>query len=348
MKCPKCGFENAAGIKFCGECGARLQETHQTSSIDLTRPHFYTPKFLADKILTSHGAMQGERKWVTVLFADVGGLTSLSEKLDPEDVHHIMDGCFKILMDEVHTCQGTINQFTGDGVMALFGAPLAIDDHARNGCQASLAIQKSMRPYNEELKARYGIDFKMRIGLNSGPVIVGAIGDDLRMDYTAIGDTVNLAARMESLATPGGVLASPYTCRQVSQQFEFNHLGRREVKGKEEPLDVYELMKAKEVAVCNRLFPIPYGTWQSDYFAVGMRISASYTVPNTEIRCARESIDCIASGGKVVSKTVMWNDDWVPQYPKEGTTRCGTTTMIDQGMFSEAMQRLGRKLAFFI
>jgi class 3 adenylate cyclase len=126
---------------------------------------------------------------VTVLFADMADYTSMSEKLDPEGVHQIMDGCFKILMDEIHKYEGTINQFTGDGVMALFGAPVAHEDHAQRACYAALSIQKAIEEYGQKIEKDYGLDFKMRMGLNSGPVVVGAIGDDLRMDYTAIGDT---------------------------------------------------------------------------------------------------------------------------------------------------------------
>ena len=186
--------------------------------------------------------MEGERKRVTVLFADVAGFTSMSEKLDPEKVHQIMDGCFKILMDEIHNHQGTINQFTGDGVMALFGAPVALENHAQNACQASIAIQCAIYEYGEMLKAKFGLEFTMRIGLNSGPVIVASIGDDLRMDYTAIGDTTNLAARMESMAEPGTILVSPHTYKLVSQYFTFKPLGKLLIKGKEEPVDAYSLV----------------------------------------------------------------------------------------------------------
>ncbi|MBC2716713.1 MAG: AAA family ATPase [Desulfobacteraceae bacterium] len=245
MKCPKCQRENPEDASFCNGCGLNLQNPESSPSIDFTQPHSYTPKFLADKILTTRSAMEGERKRVTVLFADVAGFTSMSEKLDPEQVHQIMDGCFKILMDEIHNHQGTINQFTGDGVMALFGAPVAIENHAQNACQAALSMQSAIKRYSENLKTKFGLDFKMRIGLNSGPVIVGSIGDDLRMDYTAIGDTTNLAARMESMAKPGTVLVSPITYKRVSQQFDFKPLGEAKVKGKEKPLDVYELIKAK-------------------------------------------------------------------------------------------------------
>ena len=242
MKCPKCQFENPNGFLYCGKCGHNLQEPDQAPPIDFTRPHSYTPKFLADQILTTRSAMEGERKRVTVLFADVAGFTSMSEKLDPEKVHQIMDGCFKILMDEIHNHQGTINQFTGDGVMALFGAPVALENHAQNACQASIAIQCAIYEYGEMLKAKFGLEFTMRIGLNSGPVIVASIGDDLRMDYTAIGDTTNLAARMESMAEPGTILVSPHTYKLVSQYFTFKPLGKLLIKGKEEPVDAYSLV----------------------------------------------------------------------------------------------------------
>ena len=243
MKCPKCQFENPDGFLFCGKCGHNFQEPESPPPIDFNKPHSYTPKFLADKILTSRSAIEGERKVVSVLFTDVANFTSISERLDPEHVHQIMDGCFKILMDEIHKHEGTINQFTGDGVMALFGAPVALEDHAQNACRASLAIQDAMKKYSKEINHQYGIDFKMRIGLNSGPVIVGAIGDDLRMDYTAIGNTTNLAARMESIAKPGTILVSSITYKRVSQQFDFQSLGETRVKGKEEPQKIYKLLK---------------------------------------------------------------------------------------------------------
>jgi predicted ATPase/class 3 adenylate cyclase len=215
--------------------------------IDYSKPQSYTPKFLAEKILTTRSSIEGERKIVTVLFADVANYTSIAEKLDPEEVHQIMDGCFKILMDKIHSYEGTINQFTGDGVMALFGAPVAHEDHAQRACHAALSIQKAISEYGEKLKSDRGVDFRMRIGLNSGPVIVGSIGDDLRLDYTAVGDTTNLAARMESMANPGTIFGTDHTHKLARDFFKFESLGKIEVKGKAEPVEAYELLKTAEV-----------------------------------------------------------------------------------------------------
>jgi class 3 adenylate cyclase/tetratricopeptide (TPR) repeat protein len=235
------------GARFCDGCGHDLTKPKEVPPIDYNQPQSYTPKFLADKILTTRSSIEGERKLVTVLFADVANYTSIAEKLDPEEVHQVMDGCFKILMDEIHKYEGTINQFTGDGVMALFGAPVAHEDHAQRACHAALCLQGAMGEYGDKLKNDPGIEFKMRVGLNSGPVVVGSIGDDLRMDYTAIGDTTNLAARMESMARPGTVVVTPYTHKLARDYFDFRPLGKVQVKGKEEAQEVYELMKASEI-----------------------------------------------------------------------------------------------------
>ena len=248
ISCSKCGKPNPPGSKFCNECGNELKELQAVAPVDFTKPQSYTPKHLADKILTTRSSIEGERKLVTVLFADVADYTAMSEKLDPEEVHQIMDGAFKILMDEIHKYEGTINQFTGDGVMALFGAPVSHEDHAQRACYAALSIQKALGGYCDKIEKDTGVEFKMRVGLNSGPVIVGAIGDDLRMDYTAVGDTTNLGSRMESMAGPGTVLVSGNTHRLVRDFFEFESLGKIEVKGKKEPQEAFELIKASEVA----------------------------------------------------------------------------------------------------
>ena len=245
--CPKCKAEIPLDRKFCGKCGYDLREPKESAPINYSEPQSYTPKHLADKILTHRSSLEGERKIVTVLFADVANYTAMSEKLDPEEVHQIMDGAFNILMDEIHKFEGTINQFTGDGVMALFGAPVAHENHAQRACHAALAIQNAINGYGEKIKNTTGVDFKMRVGINSGPVIVGAIGDDLRMDYTAVGDTTNLAARMESEAKPGRILVSADTHRAIERYFNFKDIGALKVKGKESPQKAYELLKASDV-----------------------------------------------------------------------------------------------------
>jgi class 3 adenylate cyclase len=243
LVCPKCKAAYEPNSKFCDECGQDLRANFETPTVDYSEPQSYTPKFLADKILTHRSAIEGERKLVTVLFADVAKYTAMAEKLDPEVVHQIMDGCFNILMNEIHKYEGTINQFTGDGIMALFGAPVAHEDHAQRTCHAALSIQKLIAEYGDKIANDLNIDFKMRIGINSGPVVVGAIGDDLRMDYTAIGDTTNLASRMESLAAPGAVFVSEATHKLVKDFFEFKTLNITEIKGKEKPQKAYELIK---------------------------------------------------------------------------------------------------------
>ena len=246
-RCAACGQPNPPDSKFCNQCGKRLNGAGAAPARQAPQPLAYTPKFLADKILTSRASIEGERKLVTVLFADVADFTAMSEKLDPEDMHSIMDGCFGILMNEIHKFEGTINQFTGDGIMALFGAPLAHEDHAQNACYAALAIQKALKGYSDEIQRRFGVAFHMRIGLNSGLVVVGAIGDDLRMDYTAVGDTTNLSARMESLAEPGTIRVSRNTVRLVRAYFTFNALGATHVKGKSKPQETFALSGASRV-----------------------------------------------------------------------------------------------------
>lgn len=246
MKCLRCQTDNPDVAEFCSECGCDLKKEADTTSQRLTRLYSYTPKFLTETILLNKRAIEGERKQVTVFFADVAGFTSMSEKLDPEQVHRIMDGAFRILMDEIHAYGGTINQFTGDGVMALFGAPVAHEDHAQRACHAAIAIRNGMVAYRQEVKTLFAVDFQVRVGLNTGPVVIGSIGDGLRADYTATGITVNIAARMESSANPGTVLVSRNTYRQTSAYFRYRSLGKLEIKGKGEPLEVYELVEAIE------------------------------------------------------------------------------------------------------
>ena len=248
VACPKCGRLNHPGNKFCDKCGHNLAKPAVLPPVDYSKPQTYTPKFLADKILSSSKSLEGERKLVTVLFADVANYTSISEKLDPEEVRQIMDGCFKIIMDSVYRFEGTIDKFTGDGVMALFGAPLAHEDHAQRACYAALEMQRALKEYGVKVKEDCGFDFKIRVGLNSGPVIVGGVGNDLKMDYTAVGDTVNLASRMQTMAEPASVLIGTDTQRMVRDFFEFETLGKKPVKGKEQPVEAYRLLRATQVA----------------------------------------------------------------------------------------------------
>src|SRR5213595_3478204 len=235
MRCPSCGHENRPSAHFCEACGQPLA---RRSGGDRRS---YTPPHLAEKILASRSRLEGERKQVTVLFADVKGSMELAEQVDPEEWHRILDRFFAILAEGVHRFEGTVNQYTGDGIMALFGAPIAHEDHPRRACYAALHLADELRRHATELRLRQALSFSVRMGLNSGEVVVGKIGDDLRMDYTALGHTVGLAARMEQLAEPGKVFLTEHTARLVAGFFTLRDLGESAVKGVAAPLRVYEL-----------------------------------------------------------------------------------------------------------
>jgi class 3 adenylate cyclase/predicted ATPase len=239
-RCASCSAELPVAARFCDSCGAPV-EAVAPAATPARAPGAYTPQHLAEKILTNRSALEGERKQVTVLFADVAGFTALSTRLDPEDLHAVMDGCFRHIMECVHRYEGTVNQFTGDGVMALFGAPIAHEDHAARAVAASSAIQKALAAYGAELQRTRAVEFGLRIGLNTGPVVVGRIGDDLRMDYTAQGETVNLAARVQQAGSPGVVLMSETTARLVRRVFLTEDRGEIVVKGIDHPVRVYAL-----------------------------------------------------------------------------------------------------------
>ena len=233
LRCPDCGAGNPGGSRFCQSCGRALSATPSSPT--------YTPRHLVQDVLRHSAVVEGERKQVTVLFADVANYTGLAEDEDPEETHAIMNRCFAILLDEIHRFAGTVNQFTGDGVMALFGAPVAHEDHARLALNAALAIQRGLRDYGRLLREQRGIDFRMRIGINSGPVVVGKIGDDLRSDYTAVGDTTNLAARMLALAEPGMIAVTENSYRLAQSYFTFSSLGQVHVKGRHKPVHAYRV-----------------------------------------------------------------------------------------------------------
>jgi class 3 adenylate cyclase len=228
--CPSCHHVNPAEAAFCNACGSSLGGSAAESPAQ--DPRAYTPSHLAERILHSRSALEGERKHVTVLFCDLADSTRIAERLGADTMHEIMDRCFALILDQVHRYEGTVNQFLGDGVMALFGAPLALEDAPHRAVTAALAIHRALEPLGDELRRRFGIEFEMRIGIHSGPVVVGSIGDDLRMDYTAVGDTTNLASRLQGLARPGMVLVSDATASLIQGWFDLECLGDLEVKGR--------------------------------------------------------------------------------------------------------------------
>jgi predicted ATPase/class 3 adenylate cyclase len=206
-----------------------------------------TPAYLAEKILATRAALEGERKQVTVLFADLKGSTELIAGLDPEVARTLLDPALHVMIEAVHRYEGTVNQVLGDGIMALFGAPVAHEDHAVRACYASLAMQTAMRRYAEEVRRTHGLEVQIRVGLNSGEVVVRAIGHDLHMDYSAVGQTTHLAARMEQLATPGSIRLTAATLRLVEGLVQVHALGQFPVKGLPEPVEVFELLGASTI-----------------------------------------------------------------------------------------------------
>src|SRR6266702_334894 len=205
-------------------------------------PLAYTPSYLTDKILAARPALEGERKQVTVLFADLKDSTELIRGLDPEAAQQLLDPALQRMMDAVHRFEGTVNQVLGDGIMALFGAPIAHEDHALRACYAALAMQAAMQPTTEAVRRARGLELRMRVGLNSGEVVVRAIGNDLHMDYSAVGETTVLAARMEQTATPGSIRLTPSTLGLVEGLVRVHALGPVPVKGWLDPLDVFEVV----------------------------------------------------------------------------------------------------------
>lgn len=242
--CPACGTENPPGFKFCGECGNSLapapvpvKPPAEEPPAEAHRPvlQSYTPPHLAGEVLQSKAALEGERKQVTVLFCDLVGSTSLADRLGPETMHLLLNRFFELALGEVHRFEGTINQFLGDGFMALFGAPIAHEDHARRAVLAALGLMARIR----DSQAETGAEIKVRIGINTGWVVVGGIGDQLRKDYTAIGDTTNLAARLQQAAEPGMILVSEATMRFIQGSVQAEAVGPLVLKGKEEPVPAF-------------------------------------------------------------------------------------------------------------
>ena len=244
--CPSCRFENAPAAKFCGGCGARLTGA-AAPAVTQPAPESYTPKPLAERILRSRGALEGERKQVTVLFADIKGSMELIQSADPEDARRILDPTIEAMMRAVHRYEGTVNKVLGDGIMALFGAPIAHEDHAVRACYAALAIQNALREIAEKIRRDFGVEVQVRTGLHSGEVVVRTIGNDLTMDYDAIGQTTHLASRMEQLALPGSIRMTADTLRLAEGLVQVRPLGPIPVKGLVQPIEVFELIGAAAV-----------------------------------------------------------------------------------------------------
>jgi adenylate cyclase len=245
--CERCGAENPPGQRFCDACGSPLSAGPASAPAEAAADggggpaRSYTPESLAAKIKAGAAALEGERKQVTVLFADVAGSMELAAQAGPEAWRSIMDRLFALCCDAAQRFEGTVDKFTGDGAMVLFGAPIAHEDHARRACYAALQLQKGLADYAAELRRAEGLNLSLRIGLNSGDVVVGAIGEDLGLEYTAIGHTVGLAQRMEQLAEPGCAYLAEDTAALVDGYLALSDLGEFEVKGVSAPLKVFEL-----------------------------------------------------------------------------------------------------------
>jgi class 3 adenylate cyclase/tetratricopeptide (TPR) repeat protein len=238
--CSRCDTELPAGAAFCFSCGQAVTARKSSSA----SPESYTPKHLAERIINSKAALEGERKQVTVLFADLKGSMELLADRDPEEARKVLDPVLELMMEAVHRFEGTVNQVMGDGIMALFGAPIAHEDHAVRACYAALRIQEAIAQYAEGVFRCHGVPVQIRVGLNSGEVVVRAIGSDLHMDYTAVGQTTHLAARMEQMAAPGTILLAPATLQLVEGYVEVTARGPVAIKGLPKPVEVYALAGA--------------------------------------------------------------------------------------------------------
>jgi class 3 adenylate cyclase/tetratricopeptide (TPR) repeat protein len=251
--CGRCGAQVQPGFRFCPDCGAAL-EPEPPAAPPQPDPPATTPaqvlstmpEGLADKLRALGGTLAGERKQVTVLFCDLAGSTAVADGLDPEVYREVLDQYVALALHEVYRFEGIVNQLSGDGFMALFGAPIAHEDAPQRGVHAALAIRDALAHFNHQLEAERGISLPARIGIHTGPVVVGTVGNDLKMDYTAIGDTTNLAARLESLATPGCILISETTARLVRGFFTLREVGPLTVKGKAEPVPACEVLAARD------------------------------------------------------------------------------------------------------
>jgi len=250
VACPECGKANPPGSRFCNGCGHNLTLPSEPTPKDLSfdekidKIQRYLPKGLTEKILSQRDRIEGERKQVTVMFCDMEGFTSLSERLGPEEAYDIVDQIYELLIHKVHDYEGTVNEMTGDGIVALFGAPIALEDAPQRAVRSAMAIHREMSRFSDRLKQEreYLPPLKMRVGIHAGPVVVGTVGNNLRVEFKAVGDTVNLASRMEGLADPGATYVTEDTFKLTEGFFRFEALGEKRIKGKEEPVKVYRVI----------------------------------------------------------------------------------------------------------
>ena len=264
MKCPKCQHENSADAKFCEACSAPLTRlcancacpvsatakycsqcghalNRVPDAIHYSSPRNYTPQHIVDKILLTKAALEGERKQVTVLFADIKGSMEAITDRDLEDAQRLLHAVVERMIEAVSRYEGTVSSVMGDGIMALFGAPLAHEDHAVRACYAALRMQESIARYSDDVQRTHGVPIMVRVGVNSGEIVISAIGNDLRMEYTVVGQTVHLASRMEQMAKPGSIITTADTHRLAEGYIAMKSLGPVPVKGLIEPVEIYEV-----------------------------------------------------------------------------------------------------------
>jgi len=248
--CPQCGAEILPADKFCGDCRYDLRKPEKAPTRDLSfdekidKIQRYLPKGLTEKILSQRDKIEGERKQVTVMFCDMEGFTPLVEQVGPEKAYAIMDEIYEILIHKVHDFEGTVNEMTGDGIIALFGAPIAIENAPQRAIQSALSIHREMVRFNEKIKQKGPKTplLKMRIGVHTGMVVVGTLGNDLRVEFKAVGETVNLASRIEAMAIPESTYISEDTFKLTEGLFRFEALGAKEVKGKDQPIKIFRVI----------------------------------------------------------------------------------------------------------
>src|SRR5262249_31218574 len=298
LPCAACQTATSADSRFCKACGKLLAAdvagaggpapVPAATVLSSPPPETYTPQHLAERIISSRGGLEGERKQVTVLFADLKGSMELLADRDPEEARNILDPVLERMMDAVHRYEGTVNQVMGDGIMALFGAPISHEDHAVRACYAALRMQDAVKEYADDVFRRQGVRVQIRAGLNSGEVVVRSIGSDLRMDYTAVGQTTHLAARMEQTALPGSILLAAGTLHLAEGYVQVKALGPVPIKGLAEPVDVYELVSA--------------GTARTRLQAAAARGLTKFVGRDAELDTLRRTLELAGAGhGQIVA-----------------------------------------------